>query len=194
MAQVLISDTSCGHVWVNVKDTSGNQRRNGIKLSGYNNETKDSSHDPPLLDLRSLACVDTHKDVAESRKGILSLQEDRKSARINSHIYRQTTQNLDENMKKVHRNTFSLLQPRQPTYLPEHRFRTHHLLNPLELERRGNISSLPSLPGCVTTTQPATSNDDDAVDRHAPLNVSVYCASAGLTQIPYPLPPTTQNL
>ena len=49
------------------------------------------------------------------------------------------------------------------------------------------------LSGCVVTTQSPTS-DDDGNGGHAPTNVSVHCASAGLTSVPYPLPSSTQYL
>ena len=58
----------------------------------------------------------------------------------------------------------------------------------------GEPSKLSSLPDCAAVTQPATSSDDDGNGGNAPLNVSVHCASAGLTDVPYPLPPTTQYL
>ena len=194
MAQVFISDISFAHIWVNAKHAPSSLEVNTTKSSKLYKKTKVFQHSP-LVDLRSWACTDAHGDPTSSeREGIPSLQGDKKSPGLRAY---GNSLSSDENNEGLHRmiaNPHSL-QNIQSFVLQEHNHRRNNLFTTPYLQKRGNTSPPTALPECVIVTQPATSSDDDGIrGQHALLNVSVHCASAGLTKIPYSLPETTKYL
>ena len=193
MAQLFVSDISFTRVWVNANVAQGNLGVNATKSSKLNKKTKVFQHSP-LVDLRSWACTDTHGDATSSeREGIPSLQGDKKSQGLRAH---GNSLSSDENNESLHRKIANLHSSQiiQSLILQEHNHPSSNLFIAPHLQKRGNTSPPTALPECVIVTQPATSSDDDVFGGNAPLNVSVHCANAGLTKIPYPLPETTKYL
>ena len=193
MAEVFISDISCAHIWVNAKDAHSNLGLDAARSSLLSNKAK-VTQGSSLVDIRFWACTGARGDRAPSQSSLPSLQEDKMSSKFGGH---RRMLSSDELKTSLHRNILHPLPPlrMQSSSSQENSHRINNLINPPHLERRGNISSFTSLPGCIVVTQPATVNDDDGtLGQHSPLNVSVHCASAGLTAIPYPLPQTTQYL
>ena len=191
MAQIYLTETTCGHVRVHphrIKKSPVDRMTHGMATStasshSHNNAYRRRLHpqsiaDPPRLwsfsELRVWACMDSNYTLEDS--SLTDMPVKTKPVNVNTlHMVSRSFKN------RLFNASNSSTESKDP------------LRRTLVLSNLPRVGDPHSIPSCTVISQAAI-NDGNASYGGAPLNVTVDCSNAGLTSVPYPLPNMTQYL